>query len=1394
MAVRLSTMDTNGQQFSFGTSSPESYRLLFEANPNPMFVFDIESFQFLAVNEAALKLYGYSRDEFLGMTAKEIRSSEDVDLFVKTARGMKGAVAAFVGSFHHRKKDGTLIDVEISVSEIAFSGRMAQLVVVHDVTERQRSERRFRAMLEKSGELITLVDKDGIIILDSPNVEVWLGYETGELKGTNCFDLIHPEDLGGAIPVFKELVRQPGMTQHVEVRMRTKSGAWRWFLTFGTNLLEDEAVGGVVLNSRDVTARREAEDELRASEERLRAIVENTTEVVYRRNVEIDRYDYVSPVATQVLGFDATEMQEMSLDAVLKRIHPDDVPAVRKALAQVEATSRGAVEYRFKCKNGQYRWLADRFTIQKDARGQVMSVTGTMRDATERKRAEEALRASEERWRALMDNLPAPVQGYGTDGIVTYWNRASERVYGYAAAEAIGRKLSDLIVPPELQDGCRQALALGQRMTQSGEFMPAGELSLLRKDGSRVLVHSTHTAVCGPDGSHQLFCLDLDLTERQRIEEALRVSEAHYRLLADNADDFISLEDAEGNHLYVSPSYRRVTGWTPEEMVTSNWRTRMHPEDLPDIERVKAAVATGETVTFEHRIRCRDGSWIWVVQHCKPILDADGKVQQVMLWANNITERKQAEEMLKKSQRLLAETEKIGKVGGWEFNIETKKQTWTEEVYRIHEVDLDFEPTVENGIKFYTPASRPIITAAVQRTIESGEPFDVELEIITAKGNFRSVHAVGKADLEQRRVYGFFQDITERKQVEEALRESEERYRVLFQGAPGGIIVVDVETQRFNYANPAICRMLGYTAEELTQLEVKQIHPQESLQRVVEEFAAQARDEKTLSADMPCLRKDGTIFYADISGALLSIGGRKMLIGFLNDITERKNAETKLRESEKRYRLMINAIPQMAWRCDAAGATTDVNRRWLDYTGLTFEESMGDSWIKVVHPDDAGRAMQKFQDDKDGGEIYQNEYRLRRADGVYRWHLSRAVPLKDPTGQIVAWFGTVTDLDDQKRAEQVLRESEGRFRHLAEAMPQGVWIRKLDGESEYINQWFLDYIGMTQPLTLQEGLKRVVYPDDLAGVRAAWERAVASETDYRAEFRARRFDGQYRWFLSHAVPIRDAAGHVVKWFGTSTDIDDRKQVEAILIRSQQELEAIVRERTDELRKEMLQRLHLEQQILEISEREKRRIGQDLHDGLGQELAGIGFLASSLRGKLAKISREDAANVARISKLLSGAIQQVRALSRGLHPVKADPEALMSALTELAGSVRKLQGIACSFKCPRPVRVHDQHVATNLYRIAQEAVHNALRHGRPKRIWLSLTQDDGALTLEVRDNGSGIKKRRRSHKGIGLEIMRYRATIMGASCSVEPGPRRGTVVRCIWQKPSHSNKGTKYGEK
>jgi PAS domain S-box-containing protein len=445
----------------------------------------------------------------------------------------------------------------------------------------------------------------------------------------------------------------------------------------------------------------------------------------------------------------------------------------------------------------------------------------------------------------------------------------------------------------------------------------------------------------------------------------------------------------------------------------------------------------------------------------------------------------------------------------------------------------------------------------------------------------------------------------------------------------------------------------------------------------------------------------------------------------------------------------------------------DCNDRWCEYTGQTPAQARGNGWMAALHPDDRGQVIQKIKEEAATGLFFHAEYRLRRGlDGAYRWHLAQALPLKNREGQVLAWFGCSTDIHDQKQAEAqlhrsrhelerlvvertaALQESEARFRQLAANIREVFYLGNADAtEILYVSPAFEEIWGRTCASLYADpqSWTTAIHPEDRERVQQGLKPGGLGK-NYDLEYRIVRPDGTIRWIRDRGFPVLDAKKKPYRIAGICEDITERRK--------------------------------LEQQILEIGEREQRRVGHDLHDGLGQELTGIGFMASSLRTKLAKTSRQHAREAARICQLLKDSLEHVRTMSRGLHPVKADPEALMSALAELAGSVARVNGCSCSFQCPQPVRIHDQQIAINLYRIAQEAVHNAIRHARPKRIWITLTQRDGTLVLEVRDNGTGIRKRPKSRKGIGLEIMRYRAAACGATLSVEPAPRRGTMVRCL----------------
>jgi signal transduction histidine kinase len=226
-----------------------------------------------------------------------------------------------------------------------------------------------------------------------------------------------------------------------------------------------------------------------------------------------------------------------------------------------------------------------------------------------------------------------------------------------------------------------------------------------------------------------------------------------------------------------------------------------------------------------------------------------------------------------------------------------------------------------------------------------------------------------------------------------------------------------------------------------------------------------------------------------------------------------------------------------------------------------------------------------------------------------------------------------------------------------------------------------------------------------------------------------------------------------------------------------DLEARVRQRTLALTREMAERQRLEEEILRVSEREQRRIGHDLHDSLCQHLTGTALAGQVLGERLAAKSLPEAADAGKVVALVEEGITLARNLARGLYPVEMEAEGLMAAFQELADNMAKGARVCCVFGCAAPVLMHDDAAATHLYRIAQEAVRNAIQHGKPKRIGITLAEQNGLVTLTVEDDGVGVPETVRESGGLGIRIMAHRAAMIGGSFTIEPAPTGGTIVTC-----------------
>jgi signal transduction histidine kinase len=253
------------------------------------------------------------------------------------------------------------------------------------------------------------------------------------------------------------------------------------------------------------------------------------------------------------------------------------------------------------------------------------------------------------------------------------------------------------------------------------------------------------------------------------------------------------------------------------------------------------------------------------------------------------------------------------------------------------------------------------------------------------------------------------------------------------------------------------------------------------------------------------------------------------------------------------------------------------------------------------------------------------------------------------------------------------------------------------------------------------------------------------------------------------------------------DITDRKLAEEDLEKYRQHLEELVEIRTAELtqaniqlREEIEARKLLEKEILNISEQERRKIGQELHDSLGQQLTGVAFMTKVLEKKLARKSLDEAVDVTKIATLVNQATEQARGLARGLDPVDLETGTLMSALQELATSTETLFGIHCVFKCNKPIGIDDTEAAVHLYRIAQEAVTNAIKHGKAKNIQIGLTRSRNRHILTIRNDGLDFPKEFEARgTGMGLQIMDHRVDIIGGSLDIRKAPEGGTIVTCTF---------------
>ncbi len=615
---------------------------------------------------------------------------------------------------------------------------------------------------------------------------------------------------------------------------------------------------------------------------------------------------------------------------------------------------------------------------------------------------------------------------------------------------------------------------------------------------------------------------------------------------------------------------------------------------------------------------------------------------------------------------------------------------------------------------------------------------------------------------------------------EEALRKSHERYRRLVEASSEGIWMGDREL-RTTYVNGRMAEMLGYSPEEMVGQGLGEFVCKSSGEKDSALLLGGAAEGKF---DFCFRHRDGLDFWAIISTkALHDHEGRFVgTMAMLTDITERKRVEEALREAQRIARLRCWAwdvvTGEITWSDEAQQSRAEEGggvapRNFAAYESQFFPES----WARLQKAVEGAIAT---------GTAYELELELKGSGGASRWIIGRGEAVRDGMGKVIRLLGTSQEITERKRVEEALRRSEVKSNLAIGAADLGIWDwNPMTGELVWSDRCKAMFGVFVENNPGIETFMETVHPDDRSFVKSTIDHALAELTDYRMEYRIKWPDGTLRWITTCGRVSRDAQGKTVRVTGTAQDVTGQKQAQAELQRFNAELERHVELRTAELqeanrglREEISARRRLEKEILEISEREQRRLGQDLHDGLGQELAGISLLAKVHANRLTSHANPEDRAAHEISKLVSESIVIARDLAKGLYPIELERGGLIAALEEMALQTSRRFRVACELKLNGWVPRFEREAEIHLYRIVQACIGNALRHGYADRITIEFCEREESQLLSINDNGVGFEKRRaEQNAGIGLHIMHYRARVIGARLEMRGSLEGGCNVCC-----------------
>ncbi len=913
--------------------------------------------------------------------------------------------------------------------------RVQELETDYSQLEKKLQEAHFfsEEIMRYMTEGLVLTDVRENVIFINQRLSEMLGYLPEEIIGKCWLDMVPAEQQ--VIAHEAQARRVQGHADRYEIILRHKDGH-KFPVLIGAgprfNKQRGEFIGtmGVV---NDITDRKQAEDALN----RKHIMLARTEAVAHvgswEWEAESDKVTW-SEELFRIFGLEPMEEAPPFAEHQVFYVPEDRARLVEAVQECLRNSIPYDLEVRINRTDGQLRNCVVRGIPEHGADGSVNRLYGSLHDITERKRAEEKLENIKLEFQSIFDNSYVGIMVLREGRKLAAGNPRLADIFGYEnPEEMVGLSMRRLHLSEEkFREFGENYYA---RLSNSEQFQV--EYQLRRKDGSPVWCSLSGRALYPSNLDHGVIWVIDDITHRKQAEEALHKSEERFSLAMEASKDGIWDWDLTTGYIYCSPALTSMLGYDSKDVIehVDQWQNLIHPEDRQKTYQINLDCVNNLTDSFEieYRMKTSDGCWKWILGRGRAACrDVSGRAVRVIGTHQDITERKQTEDALKASELWLGETMRIARVGGWKIDLLGNTLEWTDETFRIHELPIGDPPNVDEAILFYHAEDRPWVSTAVQHAVANGEGFDFEARIITAKQNLIWVRSIGHASIHEGRmvlVWGMIQDITERKLAEEALRDSEAKFRSYIEHAPLGVFVADAQG-RYIEVSPSAERITSYTVEQLTSMSIPDLLVPENREDGLKHFQALI-DTGQSYGETAFRRADGSIGYWNVSATRL---GPDRYLGFVEDITERK-------EREERIALlghMLDHAPAGVTIHNTEGHFLFSNRQNMLMHGYEREEEfLALNLHQIDLPESEAMLAERFRKIFEEGEARFEVAHFRKDGSIIELEV---------TAKTIDWYGQIAilsiaiDISERKRVEKELKAERDQIFSLFNSIDEIIYI------------------------------------------------------------------------------------------------------------------------------------------------------------------------------------------------------------------------------------------------------------------------------------------------------------------------------------------------------------------